>query len=142
MDRLPAPCLTCQTAAILTHGRCPDCYRERRRVKARDAYARNGRRSRPEREKQRGAWQRLSQRARAAQPFCTDCGRSEAVLEAHERLEADHTPSAWHRVLSGKPIRLSDIEIVCSPCNRARGEALPGSARYAAWLDSESEVPA
>ena len=62
------------------------------------------------------AWRKLSERARKLQPFCSDCG-------ATEDLEADHSAEAWQRKAAGKVIRLSDIEIVCGPCNRRRGAA-------------------
>lgn len=62
------------------------------------------------------AWTRLSKRARAKQPFCTDCG-------ATEDLQADHSPQAWERHAQGLPIRLEDVDVVCGPCNRARGAA-------------------
>ncbi|MCH9668949.1 MAG: hypothetical protein K0U76_03850 [Actinomycetia bacterium] len=62
------------------------------------------------------AWTRLSKRARRLQPFCTDCGST-------EDLQTDHTPEAWARKAAGKPIRLADVEVVCGPCNRARGAA-------------------
>jgi len=62
------------------------------------------------------AWKRLSARARRLQPFCLDCG-------ATEDLQADHTPQAWARKAEGKAIRLRDIDVVCGPCNRARGAA-------------------
>lgn len=62
------------------------------------------------------AWDRLSRRARRLQPFCTDCG-------ATENLQADHSPEAWARKAAGKPIRLTDIDVVCGPCNVARGAA-------------------
>lgn len=64
------------------------------------------------------AWERLSQRARKLQPFCTDCG-------ATENLQADHSPEAWARRAAGKAIRLKDIDVVCGPCNVARGQARP-----------------
>ena len=59
-------------------------------------------------------WTQLSRRARRAQPFCSDCG-------ATDDLQADHTPEAWARKAAGLPIRLQDIDVVCSPCNRSRG---------------------
>lgn len=62
-------------------------------------------------------WNMLSKRARRLQPFCTDCGST-------EDLQLDHLPSAWERKAKGKHIRLSiDAEVVCGPCNRARGAA-------------------
>ena len=67
-------------------------------------------------------WTRLSKRARRLQPFCTDCGGT-------EDLQTDHTPEAWARKAAGKPIRLQDVEVVCGPCNRARGAARGPSTR-------------
>lgn len=139
MSTLPAPCLTCGTATTLTMGRCADCNRPRRREQARAHYARNGRRSRPERDLQANAWRHLSRKARALQPFCSDCHRTPAQLDEHEQLEADHTPQAWHRVLSGLAIRLQDIDVVCGPCNRARGDAQPSSPRYQQWEAQQDE---
>lgn len=62
------------------------------------------------------AWDRLSKRARKLQPFCTDCGTTEG-------LQADHSPEAWAAKAAGKPIKLSMIDVVCGPCNVARGAA-------------------
>ncbi len=62
------------------------------------------------------AWNRLSRQARRLQPFCSDCGTT-------EDLQADHTPEAWARKAAGKPVRLADVDVVCGPCNRARGAA-------------------
>ena len=64
------------------------------------------------------AWERLSQRARKLQPWCSDCG-------ATEGLTCDHSPEAWARRAAGKPIRLRDVDVVCGPCNTARGQARP-----------------
>lgn len=61
-------------------------------------------------------WNELSRRARRLQPFCTDCG-------ATEDLQTDHTPEAWARKAAGKPIRLTDVQVLCGPCNRAAGAA-------------------
>lgn len=62
------------------------------------------------------AWDRLSARARKLQPFCTDCG-------ATTDLQTDHTPEAWARAARGLPLRLTDVAVVCGPCNRRRGAA-------------------
>lgn len=68
------------------------------------------------------AWDRLSRRARRLQPFCTDCG-------ATEGLQLDHQPSAWERKAKGLRIRLgTDAEVVCGPCNIARGAARGSTA--------------
>lgn len=142
MSTLPAPCLGCGVAALLTQGRCSDCNRPLRRERAARHYARHGRRSRPERDLQRGQWERLSKRARALQQFCLDCHRTSAQLAEHEQLETDHTPAAWQAVLSGRAITLAMVDVVCSPCNRARGDAQPGSPRYEQWEAQQSEVPA
>ncbi len=66
------------------------------------------------------AWKLLSQRARRLQPFCSDCG-------ATEDLQCDHTEQAWLRRAAGKAIRIKDVDVVCGPCNRARGSARPGA---------------
>ena len=63
-------------------------------------------------------WRVLSERARKLQPWCSDCG-------ATEDLEADHSPEAWARIAAGKMVRLRDVDVVCGPCNRARGQARP-----------------
>lgn len=62
------------------------------------------------------AWRRLSAKARRLQPWCSDC-------HATTDLQADHTPAAWARHDRGLPVRLQDIDVVCGPCNRARGAA-------------------
>lgn len=67
-------------------------------------------------------WDALSRRARAAQPWCSDCG-------ATTDLQTDHTPQAWERKAAGKVLRLVDIDVVCGPCNRARGAARGGNPR-------------
>lgn len=63
-------------------------------------------------------WAKLSERARRLQPFCTDCG---TTID----LTTDHLPIAWERKLSGKPIRLQDVAVVCRSCNGKRGRARP-----------------
>lgn len=67
------------------------------------------------------AWRKLSERARRLQPFCTDCG-------AREDLTVDHTPEAWRRDNAGKAVRLCDVDVVCRPCNSARGRARPSES--------------
>lgn len=76
-------------------------------------------------------WTQLSKRARRLQPFCLDCGGA-------DDLQADHSPEAWARKAAGKPIRLQDIDVVCGPCNRARGAARGHSATRGAGA-SEAE---
>ena len=66
------------------------------------------------------AWRKLSLRARRMQPYCSDCG-------ATEDLQCDHSREAWKRKTAGKPIRLKDVDVVCGPCNRARGAARENS---------------
>lgn len=68
------------------------------------------------------AWRKLSLRARKLQPFCSDCGTT-------TDLQTDHLPQAWARKAVAKAVRLCDVEVVCGPCNRARGAARPGSSR-------------
>lgn len=74
-----------------------------------------------------GQWVQVSNRARARQNFCTDCGKT-------TRLETDHLPSAWWRREHRLPIRLADVDVTCGPCNSKRGSSRPGSPRYEAWV--------
>lgn len=62
------------------------------------------------------AWDRLSKRARKAQPFCLDCG-------SPEDLTADHNSETWKRKAAGKVLRLRDVDVVCRRCNSERGAA-------------------
>ena len=70
-------------------------------------------------------WDRLSRKARKLQRFCSDCGST-------EDLQTDHSPDAWARKAAGKPIRLRDVDVVCGPCNRVRGQARPESLQHSA----------
>lgn len=100
------PCIGC--GAVIDAGtRCPDCTPTEPSAHTRGYDA---------------AWTRLSRRARRLQPFCSDCG-------ATNDLQADHTPEAWRRKAAGLSIRLQDVDVVCGPCNRARGAARPGTHR-------------
>ena len=94
------PCLDCGEPS--ERARCPDHTVDRKPSKLERGYD--------------GAWKRLSKRARRLQPFCSDCG-------ATSDLQGDHSPQAWQRHAEGKPIRLVDVDVVCGPCNRARGAA-------------------
>lgn len=106
-------CIDCGVPTERT--RCDEC---------RPAHAKLTRQGRPDRKgsaRKRGYdthWDMLSRRARALQPWCHDCG-------ATEDLEADHSTEAWERKAAGLPLRLADIEVVCGPCNRARGRQRP-----------------
>lgn len=93
---------------------CDDCKPTRVPTAARIRYE-----SRRGTARQRGydsAWERLSRRARRAQPFCSDCGRE-------DHLTTDHSPTAWQRRDAGLPIRLEDVDVVCKWCNSERGAA-------------------
>lgn len=97
------PCLGCGVPSV--GSRCADCAL---RLKAERPYP-SGKRLSNASASARGydaAWQRLSKRARNLQPWCSDCG-------CPDDLTADHL--VW-------PARtLSDVEVVCRPCNSARG---------------------
>jgi hypothetical protein len=81
------------------------------------------------------AWRKLSERARQLQPFCSDCGST-------EDLQCDHTPTAWARKAAGKAIRIKDVDVVCGPCNRARGAARPGGkSRSALRTERVGAIP-
>ena len=98
------PCLTC--GEVSEGSRCDEhapTATELRRTSARE----------------RGydaAWDRLSRKARRLQAFCLDCGTT-------ADLTTDHLPSAWERKAQRKPIRLSDVAVVCGPCNNRRGSS-------------------
>ena len=115
--KLKTPCIDC--GAIADNTRCSACStkhetaRQRGRVQVKKSSTERGYGS---------TWRRLSERARQLQTFCSDCG-------ATNDLQADHTPEAWKRYEKGLPIRLSDIDIVCGPCNRTRGAARGKHAR-------------
>lgn len=104
-----SPCLECGEPAEST--RCPDCTRvvERAQPDRKSPAAARG---------YDWAWTKLSRRARKLQPFCTDCG-------ATRDLQTDHSEDAWRRKAAGLPLRLRDVEVVCGPCNRARGAQRP-----------------
>lgn len=65
-----------------------------------------------------GNWKRLSRRARRIQPYCSHCG-------AVDDLTTDHSTEAWRRKQDGLPIRLEDVDVLCRPCNSAKGRARP-----------------
>lgn len=108
------PCLTCGTATDGT--RCPDCQvdHERQTDQRRGSARERGYTT---------AWDRLSRRARKAQPFCTDCQRT-------DDLQLDHLPGAWDRQALGRGLRLGiDVEVVCGDCNRSRGASRGANRR-------------
>lgn len=100
------PCIACGTPSDQT--RCPDHQLKDTRDRQARGYDWH--------------WDQLSRRARRLQGFCSDCGTT-------EDLECDHLPSAWERKAQGKPIRISDVDVVCAEHNRKRGSARPGSPR-------------
>lgn len=108
--RLKAPCTGCGTPVKATV--CDECRRrtDRRRIRKRRKRASPADRGYDQR------WRNLSERARRMQPWCLDCG-------ATDDLQADHSPEAWKRWEQGLSIRLKDIDVVCGPCNRKRGQA-------------------
>lgn len=117
------PCLTCGEPCA--GPRCDEHTIHRKSTKVKAPAAQRG---------YDAAWNRLSKRARRLQPFCTDCGSS-------EDLQADHLPQAWERKALGKPLRLADVEVVCAPCNRARGAARGPSATRGSAPGGPSMTP-
>lgn len=106
-----SPCLVCGEPTAGT--RCAEHTADRDRTRVRGDF----------RQRYGGAaWDRLSQRARRLQGFCTDCGTT-------EQLGCDHLPSAWERLAARKPVRLVDVDVVCAACNNRRGSSRPGSDR-------------
>ena len=112
------PCMVC--GELTDNGpRCPDCERADDRLRIRHRPGKiNHNQPAPEKRGYNKRWRRLSKLARRLQPFCSDCG-------ATTDLQADHSPEAWLRHEKGLPVRLQDIDVVCGPCNRARGPARP-----------------
>ena len=107
---------------------CPECEPADLR-----AYERHGRRRGKTAARGYGArWQRLSRRARALQPFCSDCG-------SPDDLTTDHSIEAWKRHEQGKSIRLQDIDVVCNRCNAERGAAR-GERASDRWRERASDL--
>ena len=108
--RLMKPCRDCGEPTNERLGRCSECKTDEARK-----FADRGGSSRS-----RGydrAWDKLSERARRLQPWCSDCG-------AREDLQLDHLPETWERKQQGKVLRLRDTGgVVCGQCNRKRGQA-------------------
>ena len=107
MNAILKPCLVCGEPCQT--GRCADHPpKPRRRPSRAVGYD--------------AAWDRLSRKARAIQPFCTDCGTD-------QNLTCDHLPEAWARKARGLSLRLADVDVVCATCNKRRGSSRPGTPR-------------
>ena len=111
------PCLGC--GELSEDSRCHGCMRQNENLNRRGKHPSKGTRDYDT------AWKKLSAKARRLQPWCSDCG-------ATEDLTCDHLPSAWERKAAGKAIRLSDVDVLCNPCNAAKGSSRPGSRRAVA----------
>jgi 5-methylcytosine-specific restriction endonuclease McrA len=122
----PRPCPTCRPALVVGRpclgcgqpvpgrfSRCPTCAAPVTRRATRRADARRGKTAARGYDNQ---WRVLSEKARALQPFCSDCNGT-------EDLTVDHSPEAWARRARGLPIRLRDVDVLCRPCNARRGAA-------------------
>lgn len=97
-------------------GRCEECRPRRDYGTERKIFPSRRDRSNRHAHGYDNEWQRLSQRARRRQPWCSDCG-------SPDDLTADHSTEAWRRKQSGKSIRLRDVDVVCRSCNSTRGAA-------------------
>ena len=111
MSGLRRPCLTCGELADPGSAYCPE-HRPVKRDERPTASARG----------YDAAWQRLSEKARKAQPFCSVCNTT-------EDLTVDHTPAAWRRKAAGKPIRLQDVDVLCRVHNSSAGAARGARSR-------------
>lgn len=118
VSTLPRPCVDCGEPTR-DGTRCGTCTDEHHPPDHRDYSQRQTTAARG----YGAAWQKLSRRARALQPWCEDCGNSHPA-----DLTTDHSPEAWDRVATGLPVRLVDVAVVCRACNSARGAAR-GAAR-------------
>lgn len=110
---------TCTTCGTITDAAyCPEHHPKRRR-------------RRPERYPSKSstargygtAWRKTSERARASQPWCTNCHKTAEDLG--EPLQLDHSPEAWAWAEQhpGKLIPLELVTVLCGPCNRQAGAA-------------------
>ena len=142
ISTLSSVCSECGTVYVreTSGSRCDQCKPTRERTARRIASEsrRGTRRSRG----YDAAWDRLSARARREQPFCSDCGRE-------DDLTTDHSPEAWERRARGLPVRLRDVDVVCSRCNAERGPARgpdalerPTMGTAARELDELADTPA
>ncbi|MCK1804074.1 hypothetical protein MTQ12_13615 [Brevibacterium sp. R8603A2] len=102
MSRLFKPCITCGLPGPDRY--CPEHTPARRMPK-----------ESPRKRGYDSTWDRLSIRARKAQPFCLDCGRT-------DDLTTDHSAEAWERYEQGKVIRLEDVAVRCRSCNSMKGD--------------------
>jgi 5-methylcytosine-specific restriction endonuclease McrA len=86
------PCLDCGTPS--RRARCPACQRPRpARPKLYD-----------------WRWRKLSRAARAAQPYCSECG-------ATTDLTADHVVP----LAAGGELHPTVVRVLCRPCNSRKG---------------------
>lgn len=115
---IPRPCAVC--GELSEENRCRTHKRHREALRARGDFRARG---------YDAAWDRLSQRARARQNFCTLC----LVTNG---LSADHLPIAWWRKEHNLPIRLRDVQVLCAQCQADVGSSRPGSPRYERWLET------
>ena len=63
------------------------------------------------------SWQKVTARARKAQPFCSVPGCTSTDLTT------DHSEAAWQRHNAGKAIRLQDVDVLCRRHNAQKGAA-------------------
>lgn len=110
MARFSSPCSLC--GELTKDTICDDCRPDAERQRLKSVQVKRSSAARGYTSK----WRRLSERARALQPFCSDCG-------ATDDLQADHSPETWERFNRGLPLRITDVDVVCGPCNRRRGAA-------------------
>ena len=138
MSDVLKPCLDC--GELSTQNRCAEHRREQRQAKEQRYIERHGHRRERLPGHSSSEWIRLSKKARAVQPWCLDCRRTEDELRAvGERLEADHLAITHWKQLHKQPLSLNDIEVVCGQCNRARGSSRVGTDRYQDWLETGHE---
>lgn len=71
----------------------------------------------------RTRWKNASRRARAAQPFCLDCG-------ATSNLSVDHIVP--FRVRPDLAYAQDNLTVRCRPCNARKGDTMPDAATVTA----------
>lgn len=122
-------CLDCGEPCEST--RCDYCRPAQERL---HRQGRPDRKSSPESRGYDSRWKKLSKRARELQPWCTDCGTT-------DDLQSDHSTEAWERKAAGLSLRLADVEVVCGPCNRARGAQRPNQTPQGACPQAPEGPP-
>lgn len=109
------PCIVCgepsEASRCDEHRRAQENARESRRNVEHPAY---GNRTR---------WKNASRRARAAQPFCLDCGATDQLTVDHILPFRERPDLAYAQ---------DNLAVLCRPCNARKGDTMPDADAVAA----------